>query len=148
MNTLKGLVAHANWANRLWLEIVASRANNDEYLRRLISHIYLAEQAWFQRIFAEEVRPDVFSTLECDELRQMADRHAGRYAEVLATDLSRVIAYRRFNGDPYESSVLDILNHVITHGAHHRGQMAAYASRVEIAPPDTSYISFARLGKA
>ena len=147
MDSLRPLIAYTKWANEIWLDAVFTQASGDEYMTRTISHIFLAEQAWFQRIYAEEVRPDVFSTLAQDELRSMAARHGNRYNDLLGTDLSRVISYRKFNGEPMESTVLDILNHLVTHGSHHRGQLAVHASRNGLKPPDTAYITFTRSKK-
>jgi uncharacterized damage-inducible protein DinB len=147
MDNLKRLAAYTCWANRSWLDFVHSHAPSDDYLAMMISHIYLAEQVWFQRVYGEPTRGDVFSTLTRAELEEMAPRHKDRYAEQLESDLSRIVGYTKLNGEPQESQMLDILNHVITHGSHHRGQMAAYASKNGLKPPDTSYITFSRTQK-
>lgn len=144
MNQLQLLIAHSNWANRAWLEFTFGDAQGEAHLTRLISHIYLAEQVWFQRIHGEEVDKDVFRTRTQDGLRGLMTRHESRFAEVAAGDLNRVVAFRRFDGEALELTVQEILLHLITHGAHHRGQMAASASQSQFAPPRTDYIAFSR----
>jgi uncharacterized damage-inducible protein DinB len=37
--------------------------------------------------------------------------------------LGQTIAYKSMKGDPYESSVEEILFHVVNHGTYHRGQI-------------------------
>ena len=147
MNGLERLVAYTCWANGAWLDFVHPHAAHDEYLTMLISHIHLAEQVWFQRVYGEENRKDVFSTLPEGEVRAIAAVNQERYVEQLDSDLDRVVAYRRLNGEPLESSLLDILNHLVTHGSHHRGQMARYASQAGLKAPDTSYITYTRTQK-
>ncbi|NUM53625.1 MAG: hypothetical protein HUU46_08280 [Candidatus Hydrogenedentes bacterium] len=144
MDNLDRLVAYTCWANRTWLDFVHAHAAKDDFLTMTISHIYLAEQIWFQRIYGEELRGDVFSTLTKPELEAIASRVKERYAEQLESDLHRVLRYTRLNGEAMESVVLDILNHLVTHGSHHRGQMARHAAQGGLKPPETSFIGFSR----
>lgn len=130
----------------MWLDFIVRDAASDTRLTGMISHIYLAEQAWFQRIFDEDVYPGVFETRSAAELTAMAETHEGRYAYVLERDLDRIIAYKRFNGDPYETPLGDILLHLVTHSSHHRGQMATHASREKLSFPTTDFINFSRKG--
>lgn len=144
MQTLNSLVSYTTWANRTWLDFIFRDAASDAWLTGMISHIYLAEQAWFQRIYDEEVYPGVFEMRTGPELIAMAKLHEDRYAQVLQGDLDRIIAYKRFNGEAYETPLGDILLHLITHGAHHRGQMATHASREKLAFPTTDFINYSR----
>jgi uncharacterized damage-inducible protein DinB len=129
----------------LWLDAVFNEATPDSWLVRMLSHIYLAEQVWFQRIYGQPTDSDVFATKSRADLSELAGRHEVRYAEVLVGDLDRAIAYKRFNGDAYETPLGDILLHLVTHGAHHRGQMASHASREKLPFPATDYINFSRI---
>lgn len=144
MEYLQRLAEYTLWANRTWLDFVYDSNRDDGYLARLVSHVYLAEQAWFQRIHGEEVDKEVFRTREKDELLALAGLHSRRYTQILDADLSRILKYRRFNGDEYESPLSEILLHLFTHGAHHRGQMASYASQKSLAAPATDLITFSR----
>jgi uncharacterized damage-inducible protein DinB len=144
MNHLQRLVKYTNWANQLWLEFVLEKAPTDEYLTRMMSHILLAENIWFQRIYGEELDSEVFRTREKDELLGLAERNPRRYAEILTSDLERIVAYRKLNGEAMESRVSDILMHLVTHGNHHRGQMATYASKEKLGAPTTDYINYTR----
>lgn len=144
MDILDRLVAYTNWANSVWLDFVFDHAPHDDYLRLMISHIVLAEQIWFQRVYAEPTRSDVFATLDKPDLTEIAEACCARYREQLASDLSRSIAYRKLNGEAQKSSCQDILSHLVTHGSHHRGQMAYYAARNGMNAPETSYITYTR----
>ena len=52
--------------------------------------------------------------------------------------------YRNTKGDEYANSVLDILTHVVIHGAYHRGQIARIIGRAGGQSPNTDYIAFIR----
>ncbi len=144
MQTLDRLIAYTSWANKAWLDFAFSAGAADPYFAAMISHIYLAEQVWFQRVHNEPLDSDVFATKTKEELLHLATRHDSRYAEILADDLDRTIAYRRFNGEAHESVLSDILLHLITHGAHHRGQMATAASKAKLPFPTTDFINYSR----
>jgi uncharacterized damage-inducible protein DinB len=149
MDNLKRLVAYTEWGNRTWLDFIHAHAPDDAYLTLMISHVYLAERVWFQRIYGEETRNDVFTTASHAELEALAPVLKQRYQELLAGDLARVVEYKRFDGEAMASEIADILNHLVTHGSHHRGQMARYASQqLGIKPPETSYIMFSRMLQA
>jgi hypothetical protein len=60
-------------------------------------------------------------------------------------NLERVIAYKRFTGEEYQSPVADILLHLALHGAHHRGQMATYVSSKGAKPFNTDFVQFCLL---
>ena len=145
MPTLPKLILYNLWANQSWLEHIATKYSDDEYLRKMISHILLGEQAWFQRISAQPVDKDVFRLLNNEQLRALWKTHEKLYEEVLAGDLERVIAYTRFNGDQFQSSISDILMHLVTHGSHHRGQLATHASKMKYESLNTDYINYTRL---
>ena len=49
-------------------------------------------------------------------------------------------------GEPYTSSVEDILTHVVFHGAYHRGQIAAKMRESGLEPAYTDYIHAIRQG--
>ena len=145
MDSLKQLIDYTCWGNRLWLDFVFANAPNDEYLTKIISHVYCAERIWFQRIYGEALDTGIFVTLPKAELEEIAKRMETRYADVLTTDLDRVLKYTRLNGEPMESSLLEILHHLVTHGSHHRGQMARHAAQAGLNPPESSYIGFSRV---
>jgi uncharacterized damage-inducible protein DinB len=45
-------------------------------------------------------------------------------------------------GEQYQSPISDILLHLTLHGAHHRGQMATYASDAGKSPINTDYVQY------
>jgi uncharacterized damage-inducible protein DinB len=142
MTYLSKLVQHCIWANSTWVALLARETTSDEYLARMMSHILLGEQAWFQRIMRQEPDVDVWWVMPLDQMQQLHEQHAHQYHAFLEGDLHQIVEYRRFTGEEYRSSVSDILLHLCTHGAHHRGQMATYASRNGLRATNTDFINF------
>ena len=59
---------------------------------------------------------------------------------------SSQITYKNSKGEAWTSAVEDILVHVTTHSAYHRGQIAADLRAAGIQPPYTDYIHAVRQG--
>jgi uncharacterized damage-inducible protein DinB len=145
MTHLDKLAAHTVWANGEWIRFVDENFPSDEYLLTRLSHILLGEQAWFQRIVGEELDRDIWRMMTIPQLRELHAKHAAFYRELLAGNLERVIAFKRFTGEEYQSGVSDILLHLTLHGAHHRGQIATYVSKQGKPPINTDFIQYCLL---
>lgn len=143
--TLRKLVGQCVWANRQLFDYLVAEKIENPAIWRLACHIANGETAWFQRIRGEAVNPEIFRIYAADELGRILSDHQSFYEALLSSDLSRIIAYRRFNGDEYQSSVEDILLHLCTHGFHHRAQIASMLSKDGKKPPNLDFINFCRL---
>jgi len=142
MNSLKRLIDHCVWANERWIDFLDDNFRSDEYAVKLLGHVFLGERAWFQRVMGEQPDRDVWKTMTISQLREIHTQHDAMYRALSAEDLERVIAYKRFTGEEYRSSVADILLHLTLHGAHHRGQLATYVSKKGIPPINTDFIQY------
>ena len=82
------------------------------------------------------------------ECKRLAESNAAGYAAYvtgLSDDgLSAAIRYRNTKGDEFVNSAIDILTHVVVHGAYHRGQIAKAIGRLGIPVENTDFITFAR----
>ena len=58
------------------------------------------------------------------------------------------VAYHNSRGEPFETPLAEISAHVVSHGAYHRGQIAALLRAAGLAPPPTDRIAYARLPEA
>ena len=56
------------------------------------------------------------------------------------------ISYKNSKGEPWSSTVLDILTHVIVHSAYHRGQIASHMRETGQTPAFTDFIHAVRQG--
>ncbi|MFM7298640.1 MAG: DinB family protein, partial [Planctomycetota bacterium] len=60
--------------------------------------------------------------------------------------LDTTIRYVNTKGSYYTSTVGDVISHVLFHGAHHRGQVAAALRAAGAEPPTTDFIHAVRTG--
>jgi len=141
---LEHLHAHREWANQRIIEWYLALQSPEEYCLKMLSHILLGEETWLRRIHGKPNR-EVWQTLSAEELKPLSDANNAAWREVLKSDLSRRVRYRRQSDGESESSLADIATHLCMHGTYHRGQIAAQAARVGLKCPTTDFIAFSRL---
>ena len=136
------LVDQSVWANRVWIEHVFSQPDTDRRPRELLAHIVLGENVWFERVAGEQKTRDTFPVLEKEGLLRRLDENRRTYLDLIATRLEDVIHFTRASGESYHARVEDIVLHLITHGYHHRGQLAAHYARKGVRYPSTDHIDY------
>lgn len=141
--------AYDEWANHEVLAAMRS-AGADARSLALLAHILAAESLWLERIKQEPPSSAVWpkSTLEnCGAQVETMGRRWREYLEQSAeTDLAQTVCYKNSKGEPWTSTVADILTHVILHSAYHRGQIASHMRENGKTPAYTDYIHAARQG--
>lgn len=136
------LVDQSVWANRVWIEYVFSQPDAEARPRELLSHIVLGENVWFERIAGGQKTRDTFPALEQADLLRRLEENRGTYHDLIATRLDDVIDFTRASGEAYHARVEDIVLHLLTHGYHHRGQLAAHYARKGVRYPSTDHIDW------
>jgi uncharacterized damage-inducible protein DinB len=142
MAEIERLLAYDDWANRETLRSLGGTP--PAAACRRFAHILGAERTWLQRItggapVAVWPEPDLAAFAgELDDLRR-------RWRGVLAAeDPLRTVAYTNTKGRRFESTVGEILLHVVLHGAYHRGQIAADLRAHGVEPAYTDFIHATR----
>ena len=136
------LVDHSMWANRQWIEYVYSQSDSEARPRELLAHLVVGERVWFERIEGEQKTRETFPVLEKEALLRGLDENRRTYLRLIATRLEDVIDFMRDTGEKYHARVVDIVYHLLTHGYHHRGQLAAQYARKGVTYPNTDHIKF------
>ena len=148
--SLNRLYDHLAWADGLLLDALEATGDPPGEAMRLLAHLFGAERVWLMRIRNEDssVQP-VWPRLSLAQCRALAGEARAGFRDILhsATGerLDAPVAYRNTKGQPFESSLRDILLHIALHGAHHRGQIAALLRREGREPAATDFILFSRL---
>ncbi len=140
--TLLRLLDQSLWANRQWVEFVYSRPDPEVRPRELLAHLMLGERIWLERIAGQQRTPAVSPLMSKDELLQGFIENAETFLQLIRFRLRDVIHFRRDSGEEYHARVEDIIHHLLTHGYHHRGQLAAHYARAGINYPNTDHINF------
>jgi len=114
----------------------------------LFAHVLAAEHIWLARLQGREASRPVWPALSIPECEAVAAENAASYAAYVDTqaepDLTTVVRYQNSKGEEFANTVLDILTHVVIHGAYHRGQIAKAIGRAGGQAVNTDYIIFVR----
>jgi len=115
-----------------------------------MGHIIAAECLWLDRIQQKPQSLPVWPEFDLERCDRQAVEQARRWCEYLSQtsegELSRAVLYKNSKGEPWSSSVSDILTHVATHSAYHRGQIASHMREKGQTPAYTDYIHAVRQG--
>lgn len=155
---LEKLLDYHLWAYERMLEAVAP-LDEDVYqaprglffgsLHGTLNHLAVVDRIWLARV---EGKPWQFERLDAAAAPDreslaafLADGVAGwrlwlsRQDE---TDLGRLLEYRNMAGQEHRQSLTDIVQHLVNHGTHHRGQMSAALTALGQPAPLLDYIYF------
>ena len=147
---LRRLFVYDEWANREFVQALAALQSPLERSRKLLAHIIAAEWVWLDRLEGRPQSMPVWPDLTIEECRRQTAELPLLWRRYLASlpseQLSSRITYKNSKGEAWTSAVEDILVHVTTHSAYHRGQIAADFRAAGIQPPYTDYIHAVREG--
>lgn len=154
MNTLQSLYAQKSWAhnelyNTLATVTAAEHAEAVHAAVRMLNHIHVVDcifQAHLQgqphgyQATNTDVTPDLgelqFSASETDAWYE-------RYvAQISSAQLGEPIHFQFTDGDSGTMSREEMLAHVLTHGAYHRGNVGQMLKSMAVAPPRDLYTKF------
>lgn len=147
---LRRLLAYDEWANHEVLSFLDAASLPLPRSLRWLAHIIAAEELWLDRI--EGLAPGVVvwpdSGLESihRQIQSLSDHWRAYLARLTDEGLLSAVEYKNSKGEPWTSTVEDILLHVTTHSAYHRGQIAADFRATGLQPPYTDYIHAVRKG--
>jgi len=140
------------WANGEVLNAIrgTGSGSGSAPARKLLAHILSAERLWLERLMQQPQSLPVWPELsleQCETQISELDRLWREYLGKLSSDvLSDTIHYKNSKGEPWSSSVQDVLTHVVLHSAYHRGQIASLMRAGGNAPAYTDFIHAARQG--
>ena len=136
------LVEQSLWANLQWVELVYGQPDPEVRPRELLGHLMVGERATLERIAGEQKTTVMFPLMDEEELIRGFNQNAQALRDLISTRLDDIIHFRRATGEEYHGRIADIVCHLVTHGYHHRGQLAAHFARGGVPFPNTDYINF------
>lgn len=111
----------------------------------LFSHILNAQEIWNARILGKQPKYKVWDVSALAEFRYYNQTFlAGSIAILEEFNLELKIDYHTSKGDPFTSSVQDILIHMVNHGSYHRGQIMQLLRNEVNDAISTDYIFYSR----
>jgi uncharacterized damage-inducible protein DinB len=153
LTTLKSLFGQKAWANEeLFAKLAALTALPEDSMQtgiRTLNHIYVVDRI-FRAHLAGEPRP--FDATHTPVLPTLAQLHldvqatdawyVAYVAGLAAAQLDEALEFDFTDGDKGRMSREEILLHVITHGAYHRGNVGQILKNHGMAPPRDLYTKF------
>jgi uncharacterized damage-inducible protein DinB len=138
------------WANREVLNAFRAHGGATERSLELMAHILSAESLWLERLKQQPQSSPVWPKANLEECERRAAEMARLWREYLERittgDLSETVSYKNSKGEPWESTIMDVLSHVIMHSAYHRGQIASHMRASGQTPAYTDFIHAVRQG--
>ncbi len=144
------LFAYDAWANQEVLSGLRTATQPPARSLKFIAHILASERLWLERLEQKEqtlpVWPE-FTVNECGNLAADQSQLWKHYLQASSeADLAKSVGYRNSKGETWRSRKDDVLMHVVTHSAYHRGQIAADMRSAGLTPPYTDFIHSVRQG--
>jgi uncharacterized damage-inducible protein DinB len=154
MTTLESLFAQKSWANIQLFDMLAT-LTAEKYAEpvhtaiRTLNHIYVVDcifQAHLQGLPHGYTTTNTEATPELGELQFSVAETDAWYVDyaskVSPAQLSDKISFRFTDGDQGTMSREEILLHLITHGANHRGNVGQVLKALSLVPPRDLYTKF------
>ncbi|MGN7456028.1 DinB family protein [Paenibacillus pasadenensis] len=116
-------------------------------LAEVLGHLAAAEEIWLARLKGEPApsltsRP--FQTVEQARLAFEGLHENTRHFLVGSPNAEEVVSYRNSAGKEFQSTIAEILQHVLYHGAYHRGNITTILRSLGHPGVGTDYILFLR----
>jgi uncharacterized damage-inducible protein DinB len=147
---LRRQYAYDEWANREVLAGLKASAHPAERPRQLLAHILSAERLWLERLRKQPQSRPVWPDLtfeQCEaQIVDLARLWREFFGQLSPVGLLETVVYKNSKGEPWTSTVEDILTHVILHSAYHRGQIASQVRAGGEQPAYTDFIHAVRQG--
>lgn len=146
---LQRSVEFNNWANQQAGNALAALDQPPPRAVRICAHIIGAERLWLSRLHREqapEVWPELTASQCAAEATSVASDWTAYMAALDANRLDDSIDYVNSMGEPWSSTIVDILAHVTHHASYHRGQIAVLIAAAGHEPPYVDFIHATRQG--
>jgi len=157
LERFRALYKYNRWANGRILE-VTTNLTAEQFTKNLGSsypsihdplvHILSAEWVWLKRWKGvspkEMLEPKDFPTIaQVKDRWSEVERERGEFINLLTEDsLDKVIGYMNTKGGSWKYPLWQMLQHLVNHSTHHRGQVVTMLRQLRISPPATDFLVY------
>ena len=132
------------WANQKVIEgIISSRITEGKILK-LLSHLFLAEKTWLQRLKLEKYDNRFWIELTLEECNTLAENNEKQINAYLHSLFETKVKYTNSKGIEYANTITEVLTHLSHHSSYHRGQIAGEMRKLGEEPVYTDYVAYLR----
>lgn len=136
------------WANRRVIGCLERQAITDEKILTVMGHLMSANFIWLNRIKdLPKSKYELWGKYDVPALKQMVEEADEQWMNFIHEheNFDRVLKYRNYVGDYFESNVQQIMIHLVNHGSYHRGQVAMLLRQRGFEPINTDFITYDRV---
>ena len=148
LTTLCHFLNFDEWANRRVIESVRTVPAARAKALGPLAHLLTAERAWLERILGDDSTTDFWPEATLDDCVSWLDENRAAWDRfsngARGGDAGGIVSYRNSKGVEYRTPLSEILTHLLTHGAHHRGQVLQLVREEGGSPIPVDYIVFVR----
>ena len=133
------------WANQLIIKTLSGEAVNDS-IKRNLSHIFNAMDIWNTRMGSKGYDYGIWQIHDTADWETISQAMYKSSSAVLNQhDIDTTIDYINLAGEGHQSSVRDIMLHIVNHGTYHRGQIIQSLQQEGLKTVSTDFINYSRL---
>jgi uncharacterized damage-inducible protein DinB len=117
-------------------------------IHETLGHMLWVEELWFERwqghLVTQTFIPANYPTLEYinQHLKEIHAKQIHLLESFEPGTENRRISYVNFQGETWEYSLSQMVQHLMLHSAYHRGQLATMLRQLGKVPPQTDYLVF------
>ena len=151
---LSSLFAQKSWANRELFDVLAAVTSTEHAASlhtatRTLNHIYVVDRIFRAHLLGEKHPYTATNTPETPELSELhfavaeTDLWFENYVANIADQaLAERLSFQFTDGDSGTMTREEMLFHVLTHGAYHRGNVGQVLKAISVAPPRDLFTKF------
>ncbi len=119
-------------------------------IHHTVDHMLVVLRLWAARLRGENPTADFrrVSEAQWGELKRQLQHELRQFRHWLEhqseANFYRMVRYTRTGGEVHHAVMADLLTHVMTHFAHHRGQVSAVATRLGAPAAEMDFLYFVR----
>lgn len=120
-------------------------------IHHTVDHMLTVNKLWLGRLRQEQPQTVVFSVIQEPVWRDLKNhfrahlRETQHWLEAQPDDVfEEALSYTSSDGERRHNWIHDILTHMMTHLAHHRGQISAVATRLGAPVPEMDFLYYKR----
>jgi|WetSurMetagenome_2_1015567.scaffolds.fasta_scaffold188122_3 uncharacterized damage-inducible protein DinB len=144
------LLKYEYWANNKIAETIQENNLVTGKPIELYSHIINAEIILLARI-KKTKHLDPFEVRSIEENNGLSKSINSEWDEFINSlqknDFNNLVEYNNIKGEHIVAKIWEVFLHMINHSTYHRGQIASSLRNMDITPPTTDLMSYARLKK-
>ncbi|MCX6170022.1 MAG: hypothetical protein NTX65_11815 [Ignavibacteriales bacterium] len=135
------------WANNRIFSALKLVLHPTQKILEIMSHLVLSQETWLGRIQGKHTN-SFWDKVELDLLEKRSQLNNEEWLKLLNSssknDLVKKYSYQNTKGESFETSLQDIITHIINHSTYHRAQINLLLRQNGHEPAVTDYIYYTR----